>query len=56
MLPMSSGMLLLIVMPAVIAFAFGVFVMANIMPEIEERLYYYLGYQEGSRINVDPIP
>jgi hypothetical protein len=53
---MSSGMLLLIVLPAVIAFAFGAFVMASIMPEIEERLYYYLGYQEGSRMTIDPIP
>jgi hypothetical protein len=49
-------MLLLIVLPAVIAFAFGAFVMASIMPEIEERLYYYLGYQEGSRMTIDPIP
>lgn len=52
MIEMSSGMLLLIVLPAVIACAFGVFVMVSILPEIEERLYYYFGYQEGGTITV----
>lgn len=49
-----SGILFLIVIPAVIAIAFGVFVMASILPEVEERLYYYYGYPNARQIIVGP--
>jgi hypothetical protein len=53
---MSSGILLLIVLPAVIAFAFGVFVMASILPDVEDRLYYYYGYPDARQLIIDQQP
>lgn len=53
---MSSGMLLLIVLPAVIAFAFGVFVMASILPDVEDRLYYYYGYPDARQLVIGQQP
>ena len=47
-----SAMLVLVVIPAILAFAFGVFVMVSIMPEIEERLYYYYGFPDARRLMI----
>lgn len=51
-----SALLFLIIIPAVIAFAFGVFVMYNILPEINDRLDYYYGYPDAKRVIVDDSP
>lgn len=48
-----SATLMLVVIPAILAFAFGVFVMASIMPEIEERMYYYYGYPDVRQLMID---
>jgi hypothetical protein len=45
-----SATLFLVVIPAILAFAFGVFVMVNIMPEIEERMYYYYGFPDARQL------
>jgi hypothetical protein len=47
-----SATLFLVVIPAILAFAFGVFVMASIMPEIEERLYYYYGFPDSRQLMI----
>lgn len=47
-----SALLVLVVIPAILAFAFGVFVMVSIMPEIEERLYYYYGFPDARRLMI----
>ena len=47
-----SALLVLVVIPAILAFAFGVFVMVSIMPEIEERLYHYYGFPDARRLMI----
>ncbi|WP_415282568.1 hypothetical protein [Candidatus Nitrososphaera sp. FF02] len=47
-----SALLVLVVIPAILAFAFGVFVMVSIMPEIEDRLYYYYGFPDARRLMI----
>jgi hypothetical protein len=51
-----SALLFLIIIPAVIAFAFGVFVMYSILPDINDRLDYYYGYPDAKRVIVDSSP
>ena len=48
-----SALLLLVILPAVIAFAFGIFVMYSILPDIDDRLYYYYGYSDAHRLTID---
>lgn len=50
-----SAILLLVVIPAVLAFIFAVFVAYYAFADVEERLDYYYGYREGIRLNV-PSP
>ena len=48
-----SALLFLIIIPAVIAFLFGVFVLYSIMPDVNDRLDSYYGYPEGKRLTID---
>jgi hypothetical protein len=48
----SKGILLLVVIPAVLAFAFAAAVLVSMLPEIDERLYDYYGYPDAIRVRV----
>lgn len=48
-----SALLFLIITPAVIAFAFGVFVIYSILPDINDRLDRYYGYPNVQRLTID---
>ena len=48
-----SALLFIVIIPAVLAFAFGVFVMYSILPDIDDRLYYYYGYSDAHRLTID---
>lgn len=50
-----SGMLFVILIPAVLAFIFAVFVAYYAFADVDERLDFYYGYREGVTINV-PSP
>ncbi len=47
-----SGILLLVVMPAVLSFIFATFVMYYSYVDVQERLDYYFGFPDRVRINV----
>lgn len=48
-----SALLFLIIIPAAIALAFGVFVMYSILPDINDRLDRYYGYPDVKRLTID---
>lgn len=48
-----SALLFLVILPAVIAFAFGIFVMYSILPDINDRLDSYYGYPDAKRLTID---
>lgn len=48
----SKGILLLVVIPAVLAFAFAAAVFVSMLPEIDERLYDYYGFPDAVRVRV----
>lgn len=49
-----SAILILIVIPAVLAFIFAAFVAYYAFADVEERLDYYYGFPNVHRLNVPP--
>lgn len=47
-----SAILVLIVIPAILAFIFAVFVMYYAYADVQERLDYYYGFPDRVRLNV----
>jgi hypothetical protein len=47
-----SGILFLVVIPAVLAFIFAVFVTYYAYVDVQERLDYYYGFPNSVRLNV----
>lgn len=47
-----SAMLFLIVIPAILAFIFAVFVAYYAFADVEQRLDYYYGFPDRVRLNV----
>ena len=48
-----SALLFLIIIPAVVAFLFGVFVLYSILPDVNDRLDSYYGYPDAKRLTID---
>ena len=50
----ATGIFLIVIIPAVLAFIFALFVAYFAFADVEERLDYYYGFPRAHRIEVPP--